>query len=138
MLRTILLLTLLLLFADTAPLGPDALPHLIVLDATITAYSPSKRQTQGDPFEMAWKRASINSLHQLRYVAVSRDLLKRFTEGAPLKLGDSIFIEFIVGDTMDERWENRVDVFFRNERLAKLFGNQQRKVIIVIPSIQNP
>lgn len=112
------------------------LPVVEIREMTITAYSPSKCQTQGDPFEMAWKRVTIESLHQLHYVAVSRDLLKRFTEGAPLELGDSIFIEFIVADVMNERWDNRADIFFRNKESARLFGTQKRRVIIVKSSIR--
>ena len=113
------------------------LPVVEIREMTITAYSPSKRQTQGDPFVTAsTERVSIESLHGIHNVAVSRDLLKQFTEGAVLEYGDSIFIEFIVLDTMNARYTNRVDIFFRNKELAFLFGSQKRRVIIVKSSIR--
>ncbi len=138
MLRTTLLLTLFLIFADTVPLGPDPLSHFIVLDATITAYSPSPAQTQGDPFVTASGRVKPQDLHELRWVAVSRNLLHKFSDQGVLNFGDKIFIEFTVRDTMHPRFTDRIDIFMRNENLALLFGKQERRVLIVFPSIENP
>ena len=100
----------------------------IVDSVSVTAYSPSPHITQGDPFQMASGRyAKPQDLDQLRYVAVSRDLLKKYN----IKYGDTIWIAFQVEDTMNPKVKNGVDLFMRNLSLAKKFGRQTRKVIFL-------
>ncbi len=100
----------------------------IELEAEVTAYSPSPHITQGDPFQMAsGKKATVQDLEQLRYVAVSRDLI----EGGDIKWGDIIYIGFEVQDTMAAKVTNTVDLFMRNLDLARKFGRQERKIIIL-------
>ena len=97
------------------------------IEIEITAYSPSPNITMGDPFVMAsGKRATPEDLEQLRFVAMSRDLIKKYG----LEYGDTIWIGFTVEDTMNKRIENTVDLFMRNLDLARKFGRQERQIII--------
>lgn len=103
-------------------------PNPQILEVTVTAYSPSPRQTQGHERQMAsGKYASVRRLWEMRYVAVSRDLKERLD----LKWGDKIYMEFEVQDLMHEKIENTVDLFLRSEKLAQQFGRQQREIIIL-------
>ncbi|GAH65534.1 unnamed protein product [marine sediment metagenome] len=99
-----------------------------ILEVTVTAYSPAKRQTQGHERQMAsGKYASVRKLWEMRYVAVSRDL----KEAYGLRWGDKIYLEFEIQDLMHKKIENTVDLFLRNKELAKQFGIQKRKIIIL-------
>jgi len=98
-----------------------------LITLTITAYSPDPSQTDDTPFEMASGRiAEVSELEQLLFVAVSRDLMRKHN----LKYGDTIWIGFLVEDTMHKRMTENMDVFFENKELAKKFGRQTRSVII--------
>ena len=105
----------------------DTLGRFIKIDAEITAYSPSRSQTQGDPFVTASNlRVTPQDLEQLKYVALSRDLLEDYN----VQWGDTIWIAFEVQDKMGAKAEQGVDVFFRSIDLARKFGRQSRTIII--------
>ncbi len=105
--------------------------QLEVIEVEVTAYSPSRAQTDNNPFETSSTQiVTPKDLNELLYVAVSRDLLAKFTLGAPLEYGDKIYLEFTVIDTMNKRIESTVDIFFRNQDLAKKFGKQNRTIIV--------
>jgi hypothetical protein len=59
-------------------------------------------------------------------LALSRDLLKRYTPGAPFDFGDRVHVsglgEFIVEDSMNQRWNNRIDIWFPSRLQALHFG----------------
>lgn len=134
-LSTILLMIMLgeALFSSASTVGErtESL-QMEILEATVTAYSPSKVQTQGHPRQMAsGKHASVRKLWEMRYVAVSRDLKEKYG----LEYGDSIFLEFELQDLMGEtavgkKVENTVDLFLRNQELARQFGRQERRIIV--------
>ena len=89
----------------------------------VTAYSPDPRQTDSTPFTMAsGKKATVNDLYNLRYVAVSRDLKKKLK----LNYGDRIVIlvemELEVQDVMDRKVRSTVDLFTRSRRQAIGWG----------------
>lgn len=99
-----------------------------ILKVTVTAYSPSKHQTQGHERQMAsGKYASVRKLWEMRYVAVSRDLKEKYN----LEWGDKIYIAFQIEDLMGKEIRNTVDLFLRSEKLAKEFGKQRREIIII-------
>ena len=105
--------------------------QLEVIEVEVTAYSPSRAQTDSNPFETASTQiVTPKDLNELLYVAVSRDLLAKFTPGAPLEYGDKIYLEFTVIDTVNKRIENTIDLFFRNQDLARKFGRQNRTIIV--------
>ena len=98
----------------------------------VTAYSPEVSQTDSTPFEMASGRVvTRNELKEMRYVAVSRDMLKRFNkEGIVLKYGDIIYIAFEVQDTMNSRYEKSVDLFVNSREIANGIGRQKREILV--------
>lgn len=99
-----------------------------VINVTITAYSPSSYITDSTPFEVAsGKIVKPHELEQLHYIAISRDIKERFN----LEWGDIIYIGFEIQDTMNKRIKNTIDVFTRNLQIARAFGKQKRKIIIM-------
>ena len=101
--------------------------QLEVIEVEVTAYSPSVAQTDNNPWETASQRiVKPSELEQLRLIAVSRDLIEEYD----IKWGDKIWVAFTVEDTMNKRIETTVDIFFRNQDLARKFGRQVRTIII--------
>ncbi len=101
--------------------------QLEVIEVEVTAYSPSRAQTDSDPFETAsGKIVKPSELDQVGIIAVSRDLIEEYG----LKWGNTIWVGFQVEDTMNKRVENTIDIFFRNQDLARKFGRQRRTIII--------
>lgn len=85
----------------------------------ITAYNPMRSQTDDRPWETAsGRRASLQSL------AVSRDLLAK--NGGPYHYGDTVYVvvPFIVDDTMNKRYTNRVDIFLERQWAARIWGEK--------------
>ena len=85
----------------------------------ITAYNPMRSQTDDRPWETAsGRRASLQSL------AVSRDLLAK--NGGPYNYGDTAYVvvPFIVDDTMNKRYTNRVDIFLERQWAARIWGEK--------------
>ena len=96
---------------------------------TITAYSPDEKQTDKTPFEMASGRiVTEEELRQLPFVAASPDVIEKYN----IKYGDTVWVPFLVEDTMNEKITETIDIFMRNKELAKKFGRQKRCVIIQI------
>jgi 3D (Asp-Asp-Asp) domain-containing protein len=94
--------------------------ELIILNETYrvsaTMYQPLSYQTDSTPNELAdGTIIDIHKAHEYRYVALSRDLLKRW--GGPFDYGDYIKVEgagehsgiWQVRDTMHRRWTNKID-----------------------------
>lgn len=101
-----------------------------VLEVTVTAYSPSPQITDNTPFEMAsGKKATVRDLQEMKYVALSRDLLKN--KELDIAYGDVIYIGFEVQDKMGPKTKNSVDFFVRNLKIAKWIGRTKRKIIIL-------
>ncbi len=101
--------------------------QLEVIEVEVTGYSPSPHITDSTPFQMASGRiAKPSELEQLKFVALSRDLLKEYN----VKWGDTVWISFEVQDKMGSKAEQGADVFFRNIGLARKFGRQNRTIII--------
>ncbi len=65
-------------------------------------------------------------------VALSRDLLRSFTPGAPYAFGDRILIPgmgvYVVEDAMNPRWTRKADIWFGDSETARRWG--VRKVYI--------
>ena len=88
----------------------------MVIEATVTSYSPHREQTDRDPHVAA-------SMRKVREgtIAVSRDLF-----WAGWTFGRRVYIEghgvFEINDLMNERFERRIDVFRWDKGKAKAFG----------------
>jgi len=105
----------------------DTLGRFIKIEAEVTAYSPSPHITSGDPFVTASNlRVTPQDLEQLKYVALSRDLLEDYD----IPWGSTVWISFTVEDKMGPKATKGVDIFFRNIDLARRFGRQERTIII--------
>lgn len=93
---------------------------------TVTAYTSTPAQTQGDPYRGAWG----NELHPgMHAVAVSPDLI-------PLGLGNGTKIaiagfkhDFIVLDKTDRAEHRVVDIYMGNDlKAAKRFGRRRLRI----------
>ena len=87
------------------------------LDVTVTMYHPIYPQTDKTPDITAdGTRISIDNASEHRFVALSRNLLKRW--GGPFEYGDFIFLRgtngkdgvYQVRDTMNRRYINHIDI----------------------------
>ena len=87
------------------------------IDVTVTMYHPVKHQTDRTPDVLAdGTKITIHKASEYRYVAVSRNLLKRW--GGWLDYGDFIVLKgtdgkdgvYQVKDTMNKRFVNRIDI----------------------------
>jgi 3D (Asp-Asp-Asp) domain-containing protein len=104
---------------------PD--PLLVGIPVTMTSYSSTVGQTDEDPFTTA-----CGTTPRPGIIALSRDLLREYTPGAPFRYGDRVFIdghgEFIVEDTMHPRWTRRVDLWAQNDVDAMHFGRRRGRL----------
>ena len=87
------------------------------LDVVVTMYHPTRGQTDSTPNILAdGTKITIHKASEYRYVAVSRNLLKRW--GGWLDYGDFIVLKgtggkdgvYQVKDTMNKRFVNRIDI----------------------------
>lgn len=92
-------------------------------DITVTGYSSEPRQTDSSPFTTA-----SNTQVKPGIIALSRDLLRRYTPNAPFAWGDSVVVAgrtFVVEDSMNKRWSKRADIWFPSTVEARCFGKQE-------------
>jgi hypothetical protein len=87
------------------------------LDVVVTMYHPVRHQTDGTPNILAdGTKITIHKASEYKYVAVSRNLLKRW--GGWLDFDDFIVLSgtdgkdgvYQVKDTMNKRFVNRIDI----------------------------
>ncbi|MFN8548013.1 MAG: hypothetical protein U0527_08640 [Candidatus Eisenbacteria bacterium] len=87
----------------------------------VTAYTSAEAQTDDSPTITA-----SNTRVSERTVAVSRDLLRTFTPGAPFNYGDKILIPGVgiyrIEDTMNGRWRRKIDLWFASKDEARRWG----------------
>jgi 3D (Asp-Asp-Asp) domain-containing protein len=97
--------------------------QLFAINVIVTGYSSTRGQTDSTPFVTA-----SNTRVRKGIVALSRDLLRRYTPGAPFAFGDRVLIpgvgEFVVEDTMNKRFSQRVDIWFASRSEARHWGHQ--------------
>lgn len=85
------------------------------IEVLATKYNPVKAQCNNDPLTTA----DLSKIHlgklrrgQLRWIAVSRDLLKDFNYGDTVKVScenKKLCGEWVIHDTMHQRWTRRID-----------------------------
>jgi 3D (Asp-Asp-Asp) domain-containing protein len=104
----------------------------VTLKVLATGYSSSKIETDNTPHITA-----ANTHPRPGVVALSRDLLKRYTPDAPFDFGDRIHIpglgEFTVEDSMNRRWERRIDIWFPSRSEAFCFGKRNLYISKLAP-----
>jgi len=90
---------------------------------TVTAYSPEIGQTDSTPYTTAILEKPVQGWT----VGVSPDLLKF--------LGDQVYIEgqgvYRVEDRMNDRFRERVDIFFSDTEMAMSFGKKNLRVVFL-------
>ena len=115
------------------------------LDVTVTMYHPTRGQTDSTPNILAdGTKIKIHQASEYKYVAVSRNLLKRW--GGWLDYGDFLVLTgtdgkdgvYQVKDTMNARFVNRVDILespgtkpykFENAKILKTNLNTDIKFV---------
>ncbi|NNF06020.1 MAG: 3D domain-containing protein [Candidatus Eisenbacteria bacterium] len=101
---------------------------LFEIEVTVTAYSSTVDQTDDTPFITA-----SNTRVRRGIIALSRDLLREYTPGAPFEFGDVVEIpgvgNFFVEDTMNKRYTKRADIWFEHRADAYTWGRQNRSII---------
>ncbi len=87
------------------------------MPVTVTMYQPIRGQTDSTPNILAdGTRIKVHKASEYRFIAVSRNLLKRF--GGWLDYGDFVLLKgtiakdgvYQVRDTMNKRYVNRIDI----------------------------
>jgi len=110
--------------------------ELFRIPVVITGYSSTVDQTDDTPFLTA-----ANTRVRRGVIALSRDLLREFTPGAPFAFGDVLEVEgvgtFKVEDTMAERYRQRADIWFSTRAAARQWGRRDLKVARLTPGARN-
>jgi 3D (Asp-Asp-Asp) domain-containing protein len=114
---------------------PDILPvaagtrfdQYAAFQVTVTGYSSSIHETDESPGLTA-----TNTEARAGVIALSQDLLREFTPGAPFSFHDRVEIpglgQFRVEDTMHPRWTRRADVWFGSRAEALDWGRRSRRL----------
>jgi len=93
----------------------------LAVTVSVSAYTSRACETDDTPFTTA-----ANTSTRPGVLALSRDLLKRYTPGAPFDFGDIVHInglgDFVVEDSMHGRWQRRADIWFESVEDARAFG----------------
>lgn len=93
----------------------------VAVTVSVSAYTSRACETDDTPFITA-----ANTSTRPGVLALSRDLLKRYTPGAPFDFGDIVHInglgDFVVEDSMHGRWQRRADIWFESVQDAREFG----------------
>jgi len=97
-----------------------------VLKAVVTAYSPRGKETDDTPFTTAFMMKVSTNI-----IAVSRNILHERGWTA----GDKVYIEGIgiktIGDLMNKRYNNRIDIFYFSTEDAIKFGKKNLTVALL-------
>jgi 3D (Asp-Asp-Asp) domain-containing protein len=106
----------------------------------VTAYTSCRSETDSSP-----ELTASNTAPKPGTIALSRDLLRTFTPGAPFDFGDKLLIPgvgvFEAHDTMHPRWKGKADIWFASQRKARAWGHRTVFVTEVgdnIPTRANP
>lgn len=125
--------------------GEEGIPLKYVENVHVTMYNAVPEQTDSTPDIVAdGTRFDPNMASQLRWIAVSRDLLHYW--GGPLYFGDVVYLEILkdpiksgfyrVKDTMNPRFTNRVDIL---ETLGtSLYQYPEATLFFVSPAGKEP
>jgi 3D (Asp-Asp-Asp) domain-containing protein len=88
---------------------------------TVTAYTSRTEETDATP-----TRTATNATPSAGTIALSRDLIRTFSSGAPFEFGDKVLIPgvgiFEVRDTMNPRWTEKADIWLSSPETARQWG----------------
>lgn len=103
-----------------------------VTHCTVTVYHPVKSQTDDTPLITAdGSRIDLRKLkrREIRWCAISRDLLWLFPKGKPKRILIEGLGVYEVRDTMNERFDHRVDILLHPS--DKRLLNKRLKITIL-------
>lgn len=102
----------------------------IAVSVVVSGYTSRACETDSTPFETASMTTTRRGV-----LALSRDLVKRYTPGAPFEFGDVVHIhgigDFVVEDVMNERYQRHADIWFESLDQAIQFG--RRRAVLTGP-----
>jgi 3D (Asp-Asp-Asp) domain-containing protein len=117
-------------FRLAAILRPSPEPLLEGIPVTVTAYTSDVKWTDDEPLVTATGRWAQRGM-----IALSRDLLRTYTPGAPFDYGDRVLVsglgEFLVEDTLNRRWTRRVDIWVPSADEARQHGRRQAQLFAI-------
>lgn len=98
----------------------------------VTGYASTREQADESPDITAVGRNPRPGT-----VALSRDLLRTFTPGAPFSFGDRVLIPgmgvYVVEDTMNPRWSHKADIWFSDTATARKWGRRSVYITRINP-----
>jgi len=105
------------------------------LEVTATAYNSLAYQTSSNPHITAFG----DSLKPgLRYIAVSRDLLKNGLTHNTLVTIEGLDGTYLVKDKMNRRWRNRIDVYMGTDvKAARKWGKRKVNISYRIEKVKD-
>lgn len=102
----------------------------IAVSVSVSGYTSRTCETDSTPFITASMTTTRRGV-----LALSRDLVKRYTPGAPFEFGDVVHLhgigDFIVEDSMNERYQRHADIWFESLEQAREFG--RRRAVLTGP-----
>ncbi len=102
----------------------------IAVSVTVSGYTSRPCETDSTPFVTA-----ANTTTRRGVLALSRDLVRRYTPGAPFQFGDVVHLhgigDFVVEDSMNERYQRHADIWFESLDQAREFG--RRRAVLTGP-----
>lgn len=111
-------------FAGLEEVYRDEYQSLVV---TVTGYSSCSSQTDSSP-----RVTAVSTEARSGVIALSQDLLREFTPGAPFAFHDRVEIpglgQFLVEDTMHRRWRRRADLWFPTRGEAMRWGRRTQTI----------
>jgi len=95
----------------------------IAISVTVSGYTSRTCETDSTPNVTASMTSTRRGV-----IALSRDLIRRYSPGAPFEFGDVVHLagigDFVVEDSMNERWTHRADIWFDTVTEARHFGRR--------------
>jgi 3D (Asp-Asp-Asp) domain-containing protein len=102
----------------------------IAVSVVVSGYTSRICETDSTPFITA-----ANTPTRRGVLALSRDLVRQYTPGAPFAFGDVVHIhgigDFVVEDVMNERYQRHADIWFESLAQAREFG--RRRAVLTGP-----
>jgi 3D (Asp-Asp-Asp) domain-containing protein len=102
----------------------------IAVTVIVSGYTSRACETDSTPFVTAANTATRRGV-----LALSRDLIRRYTPGAPFEFGDVVHLhgigDFVVEDSMNERYQRHADIWFESLPEAREFG--RRRAVLTGP-----
>jgi 3D (Asp-Asp-Asp) domain-containing protein len=102
------------------------------LMVTVTGYTSANGES-----DRSGSMTAVSRRPRPGTIALSRDLLRNFTAGAPFSFGDRVVVPgmgvYVVEDTMHPRWTHKADIWFEDGATARRWGNRDVYITRINP-----